>query len=55
MQGFETLWLPGMDHAGIATQNVVERQLRARPPHAQPRLSRLPRRTRRRRARSCHR
>jgi valyl-tRNA synthetase len=29
MQGFETLWLPGMDHAGIATQNVVERQLAA--------------------------
>jgi len=27
MRGFETLWLPGMDHAGIATQNVVERQL----------------------------
>jgi valyl-tRNA synthetase len=27
MQGFETLWLPGMDHAGIATQNVVERRL----------------------------
>jgi valyl-tRNA synthetase len=27
MQGFNTLWLPGMDHAGIATQNVVERQL----------------------------
>ncbi|GAA2625679.1 valine--tRNA ligase [Dactylosporangium fulvum] len=27
MQGFEALWLPGMDHAGIATQNVVERQL----------------------------
>jgi valyl-tRNA synthetase len=27
MQGFEVLWLPGMDHAGIATQNVVERQL----------------------------
>ena len=25
MKGFETLWLPGMDHAGIATQNVVER------------------------------
>src|SRR5262249_57225773 len=24
MQGFNTLWLPGMDHAGIATQNVVE-------------------------------
>jgi valyl-tRNA synthetase len=29
MQGYETLWLPGMDHAGIATQNVVERQLGA--------------------------
>jgi len=28
MQGFNTLWLPGTDHAGIATQNVVERQLR---------------------------
>ncbi|MFE5325894.1 valine--tRNA ligase [Embleya sp. NPDC056575] len=27
MQGFEALWLPGMDHAGIATQNVVEREL----------------------------
>ncbi|MFI6323178.1 valine--tRNA ligase [Nonomuraea sp. NPDC050556] len=27
MQGKETLWLPGMDHAGIATQNVVERKL----------------------------
>jgi valyl-tRNA synthetase len=27
MQGFETLFLPGMDHAGIATQNVVEREL----------------------------
>ncbi|MGH3657345.1 MAG: class I tRNA ligase family protein, partial [Micromonosporaceae bacterium] len=27
MQGYDTLWLPGMDHAGIATQNVVERQL----------------------------
>ena len=29
MQGFNTLWLPGTDHAGIATQNVVERQLEA--------------------------
>jgi valyl-tRNA synthetase len=29
MQGYETLWLPGTDHAGIATQNVVERQLAA--------------------------
>lgn len=27
MQGYPTLWLPGTDHAGIATQNVVERQL----------------------------
>jgi valyl-tRNA synthetase len=26
MKGFETLWLPGMDHAGIATQNVVEKK-----------------------------
>ena len=30
MQGFEALWLPGMDHAGIATQNVVEKQLAAK-------------------------
>ena len=29
MQGYKTLWLPGTDHAGIATQNVVERQLLA--------------------------
>jgi len=28
MLGHEVLWLPGTDHAGIATQNVVERQLR---------------------------
>lgn len=27
MQGYNTLWQPGMDHAGIATQTVVERQL----------------------------
>ena len=27
MQGFNTLWMPGTDHAGIATQNVVEREL----------------------------
>ncbi|MCL4802253.1 MAG: class I tRNA ligase family protein, partial [Burkholderiales bacterium] len=26
MRGFNTLWLPGTDHAGIATQIVVERQ-----------------------------
>ncbi len=29
MTGFEVLWVPGTDHAGIATQNVVERVLRA--------------------------
>ena len=29
MQGFDVLWLPGTDHAGIATQNVVEKQLAA--------------------------
>jgi len=28
MQGFKTLWVPGTDHAGIATQNVVERELK---------------------------
>jgi len=27
MKGFEALWMPGTDHAGIATQNVVEKQL----------------------------
>jgi len=27
MQGYAALWLPGTDHAGIATQNVVEREL----------------------------
>ena len=32
MQGYEVLWLPGMDHAGIATQSVVERQLAAAGP-----------------------
>ncbi len=29
MQGYEVLWLPGMDHAGIATQSVVEKRLAA--------------------------
>ncbi len=28
MQGYEALWMPGKDHAGIATQNVVERALK---------------------------
>jgi len=29
MDGYKTLWQPGTDHAGIATQNVVEKQLLA--------------------------
>lgn len=29
MDGYKTLWQPGVDHAGIATQNVVEKQLLA--------------------------
>jgi valyl-tRNA synthetase len=29
MDGYNTLWMPGTDHAGIATQNVIERQLAA--------------------------
>ncbi len=29
MQGYDTLWQPGYDHAGISTQNVVEKQLAA--------------------------
>lgn len=28
MQGFESLWMPGLDHAGIATQNVVEKAIK---------------------------
>ncbi|MBI2003708.1 MAG: valine--tRNA ligase [Parcubacteria group bacterium] len=28
MQGYETLWVPGIDHAGIAAQNVVEKELK---------------------------
>ena len=28
MRGYKTLWLPGTDHAGIATQNVVEKELK---------------------------
>ncbi len=30
MQGYNTLWMPGTDHAGIATQNVVEKELSAK-------------------------
>src|SRR3989344_3173313 len=28
MEGYRTLWLPGTDHAGIATQNAVEKNLK---------------------------
>ena len=28
MQGFRTLWIPGTDHAAIATQSVVEKQIK---------------------------
>ena len=31
MRGFDVLWQPGLDHAGIATQMVVERELARRP------------------------
>lgn len=27
MEGYKTLWVPGLDHAGIATQNVIEKQI----------------------------
>ena len=30
MRGFDTLWQPGYDHAGISTQNVIEKQLLAK-------------------------
>src|SRR4051812_11736384 len=29
MKGYEALWVPGTDHAGIATQNIIEKQLAA--------------------------
>ena len=32
MRGFNTLWQPGYDHAGIATQAVVEKELRSEAP-----------------------
>ena len=35
MRGHDTLWQPGLDHAGIATQMVVERQLEAQGTHRQ--------------------
>ena len=40
MDGYVTLWMPGTDHAGIATQNVVEKQLAkegTEPPRPRPR------------------
>ena len=36
MQGYEALWMPGTDHAGIATQIKVEENLRKEEPHYQP-------------------
>lgn len=30
MSGFKALWVPGMDHAGIATQTMVEKELKVR-------------------------
>ena len=39
MQGYDALWMPGTDHAGIATQNVVERHVGRRgqgPPRPGP-------------------
>lgn len=41
MQGYEALWLPGMDHAGIATQNKVEQQLAEEEVAARPRPGRV--------------
>ena len=38
MQGYETLWMPGTDHAGIATQAVVERRLLERGEDQPPRI-----------------
>ena len=35
MQGYRVLWVPGTDHAGIATQMVIERQLASEGPDAQ--------------------
>ena len=35
MNGYETMWMPGTDHAGIATQNVVEKQLAKEGKHRQ--------------------
>ena len=44
MRGFSTLWQPGYDHAGIATQNVVERDAREGGAHApRPRPREVPR------------
>ncbi|CAN5534531.1 valine--tRNA ligase [soil metagenome] len=41
MSGFNALWLPGTDHAGIATQSVVERELRkANPPQLRQEMGR---------------
>ena len=36
MRGDKALWIPGTDHAGIATQMMVEKQVIAKAPHAPP-------------------
>ncbi len=40
MQGFNALWMPGLDHAGIATQNVVEKMLKETEGHDRHALGR---------------
>src|ERR1700749_190787 len=40
MRGRDVLWQPGTDHAGIATQMVVERQLQERQEPCRPRIGR---------------
>jgi valyl-tRNA synthetase len=56
MTGRRALWLPGTDHAGIATQMMVERQLTAEAPNRRrhPRPDEAPRRIRRLAARILH-
>jgi hypothetical protein len=41
MQGRNTVWMPGTDHAGIATQNVVEKALRKEGSRARPRARKV--------------
>ncbi|MFO1531676.1 MAG: class I tRNA ligase family protein [Kiritimatiellia bacterium] len=43
MKGRNTVWIPGTDHAGIATQNVVEKALKKEGSPARPRPRKVPR------------